>query len=302
MFIDILGKFAILILYRKFTEDEIVIYPHMTVGTLRFSYSIKDGDDFYSRFLIQMSQIRDCTYSKELCTTYDKSYHPIFQNLLEAKLAKEHCENLISKHKQDIAEGNDGIYHGRQIDVKNPIDDELNIYFKDFFIRGTITIRCLMRHTAFMGCGIGFLFVDDNIKKYRKGLEKFPLRNDDPRFDVLSSMIKRNKTNWYYKFNEIRTKIEHDGFTLPNIQYRLNSQDKVEIILPVFGEQGIEDMLKICWENLTNLCEEVLVLLLSLKLEDHMIMVMIPDHMRDKHFPIKYAVRLKSFPQANFSC
>ncbi len=123
-------------------------------GTLRFSYSIKEGEDFHARFLIQMSQIRDCAYSKDQRLAYDKSYHPVFQNLLEAKFAKEHCENLIVQHKQNIADGEEGIYHGNQIDVKNPIDDDLNMYFKDFFIRGTIAIDCLMRHAAFMGSGM----------------------------------------------------------------------------------------------------------------------------------------------------
>ena len=193
-------------------------------GTLRFSYDIKKGEDFHARFLMQMGQIRDCAYPRDQHLKYDKSYHPIFQNLLEAKFAKEHCENLISQHKQNVAEGKDGVYHNHQIDIKNPIDDDLNTYFKDFFIRGTIAIDCLMRHTAFMGSGIGFLFINDNPKKYKKGLEKFPLKNDDPRFTSLIEMIKHNKTNWYFQFREIRRKRSnpdktcrstHHGFALP---------------------------------------------------------------------------------------
>lgn len=271
-------------------------------GTLRFAYSMKEGDDFHTRFLMQMSQIRDCSYPKDQHLAYDKSYHPVFQNLLEAKFAKEHCESLIQKHKQDIAEGKDGIFHGHQIDVKSPIDDDLNMYFKDFFIRGTIAIDCLMRHTAFMGSGVGFLFVDDNLKKYKKGLEKFPLKDNDPRFNALTEMVKHNKKNWYSQFREIRRKIEHEGFALPNLKYRLNKENKVEVIFPTFGKQSIEEILKICWENLTSLCEEILVFLLSLKLKDYMVIVLIPETMRDKYFPVKYAVRHKDFPQANFSC
>jgi hypothetical protein len=271
-------------------------------GTLRFSYNIKEGDDFYARFLMQMSQIRDCAYPREQRLAYDNSYSPVFQNLVEAKFAKEHCENLITQHKQNIAEGKDGIYHGSQIDVKKPIDDDLNMYFKDFFIRGTIAIDCLMRHTAFMGSGIGFLFVDDNPKKYKKGLEKFPLKNDDQRFTALVEMIKHNKTGWYSQFREIRRKIEHEGFALPHLRYRLGLENKVEIIFPTFSKQSIEEILKICWENLTSLCEEILVFLLSLKFKDYIVIVRIPENMRDKHFPARYAARHKDFPQANFSC
>ena len=177
------------------------------------------------------------------------------------------------------------------------------MYFKDFFIRGMMAINCLIRHTAFMGSGIEFLFVENNPKKYKNGLEKFPLKSDDPRFTALVDMVKHNKTNWYATFREIRHKIEHEGFALPNLRYHLNAQSKVEVTFPTFvGGQGIEEVLKICWENLTSLCEEILVFLLSLKLKDYMIIVRIPPEMRDKHFPARYAVRHKDFPKANFSC
>ena len=289
--------------YKKCCMDKPISNPNnVQPGTLRFLCSIKEGEDFHARFLIQMSQIRDCAYLRDQHLAYDKSYYPVFQNLLEAKFAKEHCENLMAQHKQNIADGKEGIYHGNQIDVKNPVDDDLNMYFKDFFIRGTIAIDCLMRHTAFMGSGIGFLFVDDNPKKYKKGLKKFPLKNDDPRFTALIDMIKNNKTSWYSQFREIRRKIEHEGFALPNPRYHLNKENKVEIIFPTFGKQGIEEILKIYWENLTNLCEEILVFLLSLKFSDYIVIVRIPDDMRDKHFPARYAARHKDFPQINFSC
>lgn len=273
------------------------------VGVLRFAYDMKDGnDDFYTRFLMQMSEIRSCAYPKDKHLEYDKSYSPISQNLLEARIAKQHCEKLIDEHIKNIQEGRDGIYHGHQIDIKEPIDDDLNMYFKDFFIRGIMAIDCLIRHTKFMECDLTFLFFDVDQKKYNKGLGKFPLKSGDPRFVFLADMIKNNKTNWYSSFRDMRVKIEHDGFSLPHLKYRLAKGGNVEAIFPSFGNQSIKEVMEICWQNITNLCEETLVFLLSLKLKDPIVIVMIPENMRDEHLPVRYAARHKDFPQAKFSC
>lgn len=270
------------------------------IGVLKKVYS--SPDDFAVRFLFQMCQIRDCTYKREEIKEYDKMYQPIFQNLLEAKFAKELCEKLINEHNKDILEKKDGKYHGSQIDIEKPIDDYLNLYFKDFFIRGEMAINSIKRFCKFIGYDIGFMFEEKDEKKYKKGLRRFIFKEDDNRFETLSNMIKHNKIAWYIKFNEIRNRIEHEGFSLPALSYGLDINNVVTIKYPKFGEQTFEQIISICWNNLTNLCEEIIVYLSSLKLEDDLIMVQIEEKDRDKNMPIKYAVRHKDFPSAHFSC
>ena len=46
-------------------------------------------------------------------------------------IVKMKCLALITQHIESIEVGEDGKYHGSQIDVNEPIDDELNIFFKD---------------------------------------------------------------------------------------------------------------------------------------------------------------------------
>jgi len=281
-------------------KDEMVIKKPNVTGVLRKAYDIKLGDDFYSRYLFGLGKIKDCVYSREKRLDYDNSFSPIFQNLLETKYAREYSLDLIKKHKENIECNNDGIIQGHQININDPIDDRLNMFFKDFFIRGSIAIDCLIKHTRYMGYDIGFLFSDKE-EKFKKGLKRFPIPETDKRYEYLRDMISHNKESWYTQFREMRGKIEHDGYKLPNIKYDVEN-DKVIPVYPMFGKQTIENILDICWQNLSNLCEEIIVYLISLNLPPDLIIVLIPTESRDLNLPIKFAVRYKEFPEVNFSC
>lgn len=285
--------------YKKCCMNKTV--EQQEVGTLK-RLPVLNNDDFYARFIFQFGQIRDCCYSREDRLAYDKSFKPVFQNLLEAKLSFDKFEEIISNHIKDIESHKDAKFHDHQIDVISPIDTDLNLHFKDFFIRGSIAIDCLIRHTIYMGYGIGFLFVNKDDKKYKKGLARFPIDKDDSRFKTLSEFIDENKVIWYEKFNDLRNAIEHDGWTLPGLKYKVNKSGKTEAVFPTFNGQSLNDVVNISWNNLSSLCEEVLAFIFSLKLNGDIMLVFIPEEKRDKHFPVKYAVRHKAFPEANFSC
>lgn len=276
--------------------------PQNLIGTLkRVHGKVSEKDDFYARYIFGLSKMRDAIYPSDKRLEYDKSFSPVFQNLLEAKYAKEWAINLINKYNLDIEQGKDGILQHQQLNINNPIDNELNIFFKDVFIRGSIAIDCLMKHTEYMGYGIGFLFSNDD-KKNKKGIKKFPIPETDEKFVYLQQLIHSNKTGWYTQFREMRRQIEHFGYKLPEIKHIVDSKGKVTPNYPFIGNQTIEEVLNICWNNLSKLCEEIIVYITSLKLPDHLIIVMIPPEQRDKLLPLRYDVRLKDFPDANFSC
>lgn len=271
------------------------------ITVLRTGFEIKGGDDFVYRYLFGLSKMKNCIIPHEKRQEYDKSFSPIFQNLLEAKYSKELLEELIKSHTEDIHEERDGILQGHQVNITKPIDTQLNMYFKDFFIRGVMAIDCLIRHTRHMGYGVSFLFSDDE-EKFKKGIKKFPLLETDDRFVHLKEMIHHNKEGWYAEFKEIRRKIEHEGYKIPDLKYKM-LDGKIIPIIPRFGNgQSMEEIIRICWENVSNLCEETLVYLISLQLKEELIVVFIPPELRNKNMPIKYAVRDKDFPEVEFTC
>ena len=271
------------------------------VSVLRKAYNVEPGDDFYARFIMGHGNIRTCAYGREKQLEYDRSFHPVFQNLLEMKIVKDRYISTVTKHHDAVQAGTDGKYHGNQIDINDPIDDEINLFFKDFFIRGQMAVDALIKHAGYMGYNIGFLFTG-NEKKFRNGRRAFALKEDDERFQALNSFIENHKTAWYASFRDMRRKIEHEGWSLPNLKYSLDDLLNVQIHLPTTPNQSIEVVLESHWQNMMLFCEEVVVFLLSLKLKDDMVIVYIPEERRDKNNPMRYMVSHKDFPGVPLQC
>ncbi len=269
-------------------------------GVLTKSYDIKEGDDFFGRFIFQMCQIRDCISPREERLTYDHFYSTIFENLYEAKIARERCLEAISQHNQDVANGKGAYITNRQITVDAPITDDLNLFFKDFFIRGVMASDALFRHCAYMGYPISGLFSDKE-KKRKQAVAEFPIPDSDPRKAQFFKYIEGHQKNWYRVFRELRVQIIHHGWKLPKIVYSPIAGNKVGVNYPKIHGLTIEEILNVCWHNMTGFCEETIVILAGLKLPDDLMILEIPIDKRDKGFPVRFAVRHKAFPEANFS-
>lgn len=288
---------------KKYKKCCMVNVTKKQIGILRKIHNIKEGDDFFARFLFGSTDIRACIYKDKDRLSYDKSFNLFYQNILEMKIVKEKLMGLIELHNKNIELGLDGKYHSNQIDIENPIDDELNILFKDFFIRGAMTIEGLSGHSKFIGFDIKFLF-SDNEKKFKKGLKGFPLENDDERFKTLIEFIKQHKKGWYVNFLEIRKNIEHHGWSLPNpcVDYFLDEKGKVKIRLVKIQGKTLNEIIDIYWLNMTYFCEEILTFLLNLKLDKDLFVVYIPENKRNINQPVRYIVSHKSFPGVKISC
>lgn len=270
-------------------------------GVLKKVFSIDPKDNFVQRFIFGLGNIRSCAIQKEKTLEYDEKFQAVFQNLYEMKIAKFKFLELLHKHKEEVSKKKDGKFHGNQIDVENPIDEELNFYFKDFFIRGYMATRGLISVSVYLGHNIEFFFSDDE-KKFNSGAKKFPIDSTDQRFTNLHEFIKMHQTNWYKTFRELRRKIEHDGWRLPHVNYIVHEDFSVEVRIPPISNLEVEDMLETCWINIVNLCEEITVFLLSQKLPKDLIVVKVPETERVKHNFAQYIVSHKSFPGIPIHC
>ena len=272
-----------------------------TAGVLYGPLVAGQEDDFYNRFLFQNMEIRSFVVAREERLKFDADYGSLLQNLVEAKFAKDFCFKYIATHTEAIRTGKDGILTGHQLNINNPIDIELNMFFKDFFIRSTMAIEGLQKILReWFGYNITFLFTDKE-KDFEKGAKKFKLSKDDPRFENLATFIKSHREGWYKDFKDLRDEIEHQGYKLPAIKHSVHN-GKVVVTLPQYKNQSIEHMLNIGWENLSSLCEETLVFIMSLELKSEYVVWRIPEEKRAQFNWARYKVSIPNYPEAHVSC
>lgn len=266
-------------------------------GVLRLAYKYGTNDPFMARMLLQIMNIRDFIYENAEHKKFDEIYSPIFQNLFEAKIAKEKCEELLKTHVEKIKNNEICSYKIEDpvIRINEIIDNDLNLFFKDFFIRGVMALRNLVKFAGFLGFNISFSITSEG-KKYSEKKDKFLNKNPDEKFKKLCAMIEGHRKSWNLIFSNIRDKIEHEGFKLPDIQYVLDENDNIKVIFPIINNQKIEEVLDACWQNIFRFCEDISVFLLSTKLKDPFIIVTIPKDERDKENLVKYKVSIKDFP------
>lgn len=266
-------------------------------GVLRLAFEYGTSDPFMARMLFQITQIRDFIYKDNERKKFDEIYNPIFQNLFEAKVAKEKCEQLLKTHTEKIKNNEICSYKTEDpvIRINETIDNDLNLFFKDFFIRGIMALRNLVKFAGFLGFNISFSIISEE-KKYLEKKNKFLNKILDEKFKELCDMIENDRKSWYLIFSDIRNKVEHGGFKLPDIQYVLGGNDEIKVFYPTINYQKVEEILGICWQNIFRFCEDIVVFLLSTKLKDPLIIVSIPEDSRDRASPVKYKVSVKNLP------
>lgn len=266
-------------------------------GVLAMAYEYGTSDPFVVRFLFQILKIRDIIYpkpaEKEKCLIFDDLHTPIFQNLMEARMAKERLSDVISQHKEQIKNRIAGHYDKAQkiIRIDKSVDLETSLFFKDFFIRGTMAIKNTIALADFIGYKISFLFGDD--KKFAREKDKFLKTWTTERHSKWLAHMENYRNGWYKAFARLRGEIEHRGFELPKIKYVLDRDENVKVKFPMFDSMQLDDFLNAEWEGLYRFCEEIIVFLLSTKLPYPFEVVLIPKEKRRPDLPIKYAMAMR---------
>lgn len=267
-------------------------------GTLRKLHGKGTADPFTVRIMFQIFEIRNfLLQSDSEKFLFDELYEPVFQNLLETQYVKDKFIKTFEEYKKRSIKGRGPKIESGVIKVDDTVDFDLNIFFKDFFIRGHIALDCLKKLIdRVFGVNIEFLFQKD--KKLEDGIKRFKVRHPGELFEYFTDMLIHERDQWFSTFISMRIKIEHHGFKLPEIEY-LQDNARLIPVLPKMDAKDMTETLNLIWENLWQFCEDVIVMIFATKLKtvSNLGIQHIPPHLRDPKKPIKYKIAVMPPPE-----
>lgn len=272
-------------------------------GVLRHAYTYPNEDEFYPRMMFQMYHMRDCVFqTKEQKDEFNFKYKAVFQNMVEAKMAKEETEKLIDEHIERVKDSTAAKLDAKNtIVVEEVIDNELNFLFKDFFIRGDIAFDGLKTLAKMMDFDIGFVFKKD--AKYDKEKAEFLKQNlHIENINDFLKMVDSHRKGWFANFIKFRNMVEHEGYKLPDMEYALTANDKIIAWFPILDGMTIKEILSVFWKHFFIFCEDTLVFLFSFLLPKDRFIAIVPEDRREQSNYCKYQVELKAFPGVRLSC
>jgi hypothetical protein len=246
-----------------------------------------------ARLMLQIFNLRDrLIHEQSERRAFDDAYSGLLDNFMELKLVVTRLQELQSRHLKEIEEGSAArIMTNHQITLLRPIDTEYRSLFKEFFIKGEMTISGISHVGKVLGVRAGFFFADP--KKFKKGVDK--LRQDWPHvYDLVIPHLEHVRSTWYGSFNKIRNDIEHKTLKLPTLTYQLTESGNASVLFPRI-EQDLP--MTESFENLVleilELVEDCVVFFLATRLRPGQFIRMIPENEQDPSMVIKYKLFMR---------
>lgn len=263
-------------------------------GTLVKFKNYGTNDPFIARMFFGILKLRDFIIKDEKSRLeFDNIYTPIEENLEEARESMFECLNLINSHTQKVKNMEIISFQGSSneiINVSESVDREVSKKIKDFFIKGEIGIRGIILLYKHLGYSISFM--KKNNKEFEERCKRFMILNKGDKFEHFIHVVREGR-QWYSQFNEARRRIEHEGFTLPHAKYIRIAENMVEVAFPLLNGLQITEFMTRMWDSLFLFAEDLVVSAISLKLENPLVIVYIPEEQRDKSMPLRYDIGIE---------
>jgi hypothetical protein len=205
---------------------------------------------FMARLFLNILDLRKSTLqSKAELDAFDKPYELVLMSSITVEDLAREINELIADHRSNV-EGGIGVrIEGRSVHVDEPIDKELRRLVESFLNSSNRVMLTGMKEAAkALGLDITFFFKKEST--FTNGVTA--LDGSDPNLAAYC----RKARIWADMLNSVRNDMEHNFWSLPRVQYKIE-QGRVVMIEPEIMGRPVSNFTNFVKDRILCFVEEI---------------------------------------------
>jgi hypothetical protein len=237
-------------LARLSRQSNMFVRPTTPSFTIQKMANEGTSTPFVARMYMGIMRLRDAIYSdpKE-CLDFDKVLDQTYSALMAARTTAKEIREMWDEHRRKVLSGELARLRGSNIHVDEDLSAGLRREVESFVYSAARAFKEGMKNLGRkMGKEISFMFQKQTA--YERGL--LALQATDP---GLADYLRETRTSWSQRLINTRNAIDHEGWSLPRIEYRpYNAQ--VEARQPLIDGQPTVEFVEFMLDRLGCFVEE----------------------------------------------
>lgn len=221
---------------------------------------------------------------------FDSTYDSIMHAMGTCRTSVAGIQKLVADHQSKVSEGTIIRFQPNAYTISESIDIPLREHFSTFLSSGVRTVKGVQQITRQFGVDISCLFVKP--ANFQKGLEWLKAHSHVS----LAQFLAEVRATWSEDLIKLRDRLEHEGWVLPPLGYRVIEGAKVEMIEPQIGGFRVSQYSTAMFNRIAAFVENVVVYTFQYaisKSDFPIVITEIPKAERDNSCPFRFRLGLR---------
>ncbi|WP_263350005.1 hypothetical protein [Acidicapsa acidisoli] len=239
---------------------------------------------FMARLFLNILDLRKSALeTKADIEAFEKPYELVLMSSITVRDLAREIGELLTDHRSKIERGVGIRIDGRTIHVDEPIDKDLRQLVESFLNSSNRVMLTGMKEAAkALQIDIGFFFKKEST--FLNGVTA--LDGSDP---YLANYCRKART-WSDMLNSVRNDMEHNFWSVPRVQYRIE-EGRVVVIEPGIMARSVSDFTKFVTDRMLCFVEEICVHGLQRRMPDCISIAEVPLAQRPVERPERFRFR-----------
>jgi len=266
-----------------------------TVWTIQKAMDEGTAEPFIARLMVEILDLRDHVIRTQISPereleqsrkAFDDLYKPVLESMCIMRKAVRYIQELVTGHRSKVEAGD---IIGRQrnaVQIHESINADLKDQLSRFVNSAVRAIKSLQKVTSHLGLNIsGFFAKEHNFERHMKDLE-------EAGHGQLGQYLRKARKGWSERLVARRNVLEHDGWTLDDVKYRIAPDGELNMIEPRIDSQKVSEWVTTQNAHVLAFVEDVLVYCFQAALPADVAIVEIPATERNPANPSRFRLTL----------